>query len=177
MMTEPPTVPPRRGRNARDIQGLINAAVWVVYLDPAAPPKPRTMTDVAECLLASKVPAVRALVGNAHCKRLCNLLAAHRHEILLPAFEALINASQWAEDGELAARPLETATATSYVTFAPTGSRLQYERDAVMLARAVGDRADTLPPEAQRALRRILQQQANYEANMGVLRGRPNLPG
>jgi hypothetical protein len=125
------------------------------------------MTDVAERLLTSKMPAVQALVGNARRKRLCNLLAAHRREILVPSYEARMRAAVWAADAELVAVPSKTFAKT----FTPA-ERLgsPFLCAAVMLAQTVRDWADTLPPEAQKAAQRILQQ---YQANLDADRQEP----
>jgi hypothetical protein len=169
------------------IQGLVNAALWLLYLDPDREPQHQSeWGDVTERLLASQVPAVQTLVGNARRpKTLRNLLAPHRQDIMPPLFHALTRAAHWAEDAELQTRKVEEV-ANYFITFAPfdirSRSERDAERDAVMLARAVERWAKKLPPDVEKARQRILQRQADRDARMtvwqdGWARGRQKLPG
>jgi hypothetical protein len=165
------------------VLGLVNAAMWLLYLDPDRKPQHQSeWGDVTERLLASQVPAVQTLVGNArHPKTLRNLLAPHRQDIMPPLFHALTRAAHWAEDAELRTRKVEEVT-NYFITFAPVDIRSRSERDAVMLARAVERCAKKLPPDVEKARQRILQRQAERDARMtiwqdGWHRGRQKLPG
>jgi hypothetical protein len=158
----------RPGRPAAP-DGLMDAAVWLIHLAPARP-RACTMTDVANLLLACQEPAVKALVGRAGSKTLCNRLAWCRREVLSPEWWVLSSAMEWARDADLPAQFPEGAEEPPGVTIANAsrlrpGARdaLMLGRDALILARAVSDRVDVLPPEAQEALERLLQCQSWIE--------------
>jgi hypothetical protein len=152
-----------RGQPAKDVDGLVDAAVWLTHLFRGAT-RAQELNDMADELLACPVPAVRALVGKAKQKRLRNLLAASAEGILTPDWAALSSADEWAEQEGLPALPLEI-----FAEIVPAGvhfvraSRVRHcERDGLLLARAIRDSgmADTAPPEAQRPLQRLLDRLA-----------------
>jgi hypothetical protein len=87
----------------------VTATCWVLYLDPTAVAKPRTLGEVVERLLTSEAPAVRRVVGKAGPKTLRNRLARYRFALLQPEIGLLVKAEQWAKAARLAALPLETA--------------------------------------------------------------------
>jgi hypothetical protein len=92
-------------RRERRATGLLRAAIWTLYLNPATrPTRPRTMREVARKLMASREPAVKSLVGRAGCKRLGNILAG-QDGLLVPLLEHMQQAEAWAEDRDLPTRP------------------------------------------------------------------------
>ena len=156
-MTTPPSAT-RRGR--RDIDALVKAGVWLIYLDPKRA-QARDKSDVVDLLLASKVPAVRAVIGKAGGKRLHNLLVGNRRrDVLVPSWRVLGAAILWAEKTGLPVIPMEKICeiAPEVGVFPRTFNRLQlFERDVWTLALAVSEQEDTLPTNAREALGRIVR--------------------
>jgi hypothetical protein len=149
----------RKTKPARDIDALVNAAVWLTHLFPGVP-RARGLDDVVRELLACPVPAVRALVGKAKHKRLRNLLAPAADYILTSDPSALTDADEWAEQMDLPALPLAWFADTVLMDWTVVRpSRVpSHARDGLLLARAIRDSdvADTLPPAARNPLQRLL---------------------
>jgi hypothetical protein len=140
---------------------LVGAAGWLLHINLTPPAyRPRGLSDVADLLLASRVPAVRAVVGNAGRKTLCNCLAWVRCDLLAGEWLALSEGAEFAEEHNLPARslkefPEQAAAANVEFVEAPP---FRPERDGVTLALAVRHLAGLLPPEAEAALVRLLRQ-------------------
>jgi hypothetical protein len=140
-----------------DITALVDAAVWLLHLDPNAGAPSAQMGDVADRLLADPTQAVKALVKGRAWNTLRIRLGPYRRDVLHPDSEAIYAAVVWAEEHGLPTVPLERLAPFADAIFVPADRLRPTERDALILARAVSDRVDTLSPEAQDAYRRLLR--------------------
>jgi hypothetical protein len=162
-----PVEPPHRGPQGADNDALACAAIWLAHLAPEPAGAFNTRTAAAKAMLDRSEPAIAALVtGRPGRKPSVKTLAErlgkseHRSGVVTPEWEHIAEASEWAEEVGLPARPLEDFAdlAPANVTFADPSRLHPSERTALRLARLVRDHFDVRPADLAEAVREVLSQ-------------------